>query len=259
MTEVIPDLPDSGWPIDTGCCSEFEQYDPKIQERAKALAGQTMRMLTAYRVGGPPVTVRPCRAPRATASGWYATDSGFMPVLLAGSWVNMVCCGVSSCGCSEVPTVVLPGPVGRVDQVKIDGQVVPASAYRVDDGRLLVRTDGQQWPLCQDMVKPDTQAGTFSVTYLKGISVDGLGAYAAGILACEYAKACSGAKCRLPSGVETISRQGITMTLTPGAFPNGRTGIREVDAYLAYWNPYSVKAPSTVWSPDLTSVRHAGA
>lgn len=49
------------WPIDLACSAEeWARYSESVQERAKALAVQTIRRLTGYRVGGCPVKVRPC-------------------------------------------------------------------------------------------------------------------------------------------------------------------------------------------------------
>jgi hypothetical protein len=64
-----------------------------------------------------------------------------------------------------------------------------------------------------------------------------------------------GQKCALPAGVTSITRQGVTMDILPGAFPGNRTGIREVDVYVQRWNPNALKAPTTVWSPDFHHTR----
>lgn len=234
---VVLPLPDQCWPVDEGCCAEFHTYPVTVRNRAKALATQTLRMLTGYRVGGCAVTVTPrvfCRV-----HGWWPA-SPFWPVVnTSGAWVN------NGCVCGTFDRLTLPGPIGRVDEIKVDGVTLVNTAYEVVDGRHLVHTDSQPWPADLDTVQ---------VTYLRGIPVDGLGAYAAGVLACEYAKACSGAKCRLPAGVTEVVRQGVAYTLATGAFPDGRTGIREVDAYLMRWNPNGLRADSTVWTPDTPSV-----
>lgn len=226
-----------------------------MQDRAKALAAQTMRALTAYRVGGCPVTVRPCKRGCVEGSAhWLWTGVTFRPVAWGGQWVNSCGCN-STCSCGPLEEMALPAPVGRVDRVLVDGQPLPVTAYRVDNGNRLVRLDGGLWPVCQNMDKPDTEVGTMSVTYLNAYAVDGLGAYAAGVLACEYAKACAGAKCRLPSGVTDIARRGISMTITTGLFPDGVTGIREVDAYILRWNPNGLRMAPRVWSPDQRPIR----
>lgn len=255
---VLPDLPDYCWPIDSGCCLELETYPAEVQARAIALATQTLRMLTGYRVGGCPITVRPCRKECMTY-GYY--DGGafvpWTPALTAsGTWLNIPCgCGQMVCGCNEVCEIQLPGLVGAVTSVYVDGALVPPNAYRVDNGNLLVRLDGECWPDCQDMEAGPQEAGAFAVTYTAGIPVDGLGAYAAGVLACEFAKACSGGQCRLPSGVTSVARQGISFEIAAGAFSDGLTGIREVDAYVQAYNPNHLLRPAIVWTPDTLDYR----
>lgn len=272
MSVTIPDLPDYCWPVDWACNQEF--YDDliateggqAIAARAEALAAQTLRMLTGYKVGSCPISVRPCQrrcvpsswlvAP-AASSGSFAGYAGwtFRPYVQDGRWLNACGCKTDDCGCGNVPEVVLPGPVGAVTSVMLDGATLSPTAYRVDNGNRLVRTDGGTWPTCQDMAAAPDAEGSFVVTYVQGAAVDGLGAYAAGLLAVEYAKACTGGKCRLPSGVSEIARQGITLTLTTGSFPTGYTGIREVDAFLQFWNPYGVRSFAEVFSPDVPTAR----
>jgi hypothetical protein len=140
--------------------------------------------------------------------------------------------------------------------VQVGAAIVDPADYRVDGSRLVWTGSGDcPWPVCQDMAAAAGDPGTFAVTYLNANPVDALGAYAAGVMAMEYAKACTSGKCRLPSGVTAIARQGVTFDITSGAFPGGLTGIREVDAYLALWNPEPIRQAPQVWSPDLASPR----
>jgi hypothetical protein len=137
-----------------------------------------------------------------------------------------------------------------VDAVKVDGQqVTDFVTYR--DRIVWAGTGDCPWPFCQDLTLPDTEVGTMSVTYLNSYPVDGLGAYAAGVLAYEYAQACQGNHCRLPTNVTQVTRQGVSMTIEAGAFPNGFTGIREVDAFIALWNPNGRRQVTGVWAPGL--------
>ncbi len=250
---------DCEWTLDEGCLGpSWTALDPALKARATSLAVDTLRRLTAYRVGGCPITVRPTRAGCCfiPSNGFEPTGSFAPGVNVAGQWVN-------NCGCHQRLSqneVSLPPPVGRVDAVRIDGFPVSVGNYRVDDGHILVWTGPglAPWNLSQDVNLSDTQAGTFSVTYLKAHPVGSAGRYAAAVLANEFAKACSGQKCRLPPGVTTVARQGITMEIASGAFPGGLTGIREVDAFVALWNPRGADQPSRVWSPDLYSARRVG-
>ena len=242
------------WPLDLSCCTEFASYDQATQERAAALAGATLHMLTARRVGGCPVQVRPCRTICEGSALSFYGGSWFSPMNWNGTWFNCTC-GQQTCGCGALCQLELPQPIGAVTEVRVDGVVLDPSTYRVDDGKWLIRLDDECWPDCQDLSKEPDQPGTFAVTYLRGIPVDSLGEYAAGLLACEFAKACSGGKCRLPSGVTNIVRQGISMTINSGAFPDGLTGIREVDAYVAFYNPQHRTQQTSIWTPDVPLVR----
>ena len=106
------------------------------------------------------------------------------------------------------------------------------------------------------MDRPLGEICTLGITYVPGIRPGPAGECAAGVLACEFSKACAGGKCRLPSSVTGLTRQGVSFTMTTEMFPGGMTGIREVDAYLTTVNPNQLKVPSTVWSPDLPTSGH---
>lgn len=246
------------WPIDESCLPvEWESIDPEIQDRSIAFASATLHRLTGYRVGGCPVTVRPCRQSCTNTavlpSYWYA-GGHFLPHVTAGGvWINSCGC-TTDCSCEQLCEVTLPPPVGEVQKVMVDG--VEVTDYVLYGNKVTWAGAGDcPWPVCQNLALPDTEAGTFSITYLNSWPVDGLGAYAAGILASEFAAACRGGKCRLPATVTTVSRAGITYDVTAGTFPNGTTGIREVDAFIGLWNPDALRQQTRVWSPDLHSPR----
>jgi len=199
------------------------------------------------------VTVLPYGAPYPFGS-W----SWFSPwVDASGAWRNGCGCPITDCSCTQLCEVTLPSPVGEVYEVKVDGAVIPETDYKMYGERLTWVGSGDcAWPVCQDLTQPDTEDNTFSVTYLNSYPVDGLGAYAAGVLAWEYAQACTDGVCRLPAGVTAVTRQGVTYDVAAGAFPDGFTGIREVDAYISLWNPRGIQREASVWSPDLPRVRH---
>lgn len=257
MSVSIPEYAGCPWPMDPACqTAEWEGFTPEVRTRALALASSTLNRLTAYRVSNCPVTVRPTNSGHPCCYVPGTDLSAFHPgVRLDGRWVN-------NCGCSaETCTITLPRPVGVVYEVKVDGAVLPASDYYVDGHRIIWRGDGAcPWPTSQDIALPDTEPGTLSVTYLNAAPVDSMGAYAVGLLAIEFAKACTGGKCGLPKGVTGIVRAGVTFEINPGLFAEGFTGIREVDAFIMLWNPDGGKrrGASRVWSPDLKSMGVTG-
>jgi hypothetical protein len=282
--EAIPAMPTYCWPVNWACDMEFyteltTMEDPEnpgvtipnpegiaVAEWAESLAAQTMRMLTGYKVGGCPVVLRPC-TPRCIPGSWlvapgmtsnWAGYSGwtFSPYIgNGGQWLNACGCkSTDSCSCVTVQEVILPKSTGFIREVSIDGAVLDPSAYRVDNGNRLVRTDGGTWPACQDM-NLDGGEGTFIVIYQEGAEVDALGAWAAGRLASEFARSCTGGACQLPPNVVTVTRSGVTMELAAADFPTGRTGLREVDLYVQNWNPYGMRSEAEVFSIDVPTGR----
>lgn len=265
------------WPRpDTSCCSRLEPDDPTAEQTAQIermlhVATEIIWRLSGKQFGSCPVTVRPCRQTCANGPTYgYWSGSEWMPILQGGVWYNQRCdrCAPSGCSCAELCEVDLPGPVAEIIQVKLNGLVLDPTEYRVDNTRKLVRTSVTVseagalgcWPTCQDLSSPDTEEGTFSVRYRPGSAVPQGGLWAAGLLACQLLKACDGdAECALPASAQRITRQGVTVELTPvlinreaGGFA---TGIPEVDLWLETVNPYKAKLPSRVFSVDRPAPR----
>jgi hypothetical protein len=224
-----------------------------VADRANALG---------YRLSLCPITIRPC-AVRCSPQTWYVAPvssgnyagapqgSALSPYVSGGQWFNGCGCTSSAdCSCSSLCEIVFPSTIGSIVSVWMDGALVEKSSFRVDNGNRLVRVDGECWPACQDMAINDPAEGGLWVTYYPGIAPNDLFRYAAGVLAVEFYKACSGKDCRLPSGVTNITRAGISMELSPGTFPGGMTGIPEVDAIIRIYNPYGLKSPARALSPD---------
>lgn len=261
LQEDIPAPRAECWPVSWACAQEFADSLPETTRAfAEAMAAQVLRTLTGYRVGGCAVTVRPC-SERCRTGGYLSAPVspgdwagayggwGFNPYVGPGGvWLNACGCKNDSCSCTKVEEVILPGVVGRIDEVGVDGQVLPREAYRVDDFNRLTRIDGGQWPSCQDMDSRIGEPGAFWVTYLNGAPVDGVGAYVAGLLAVEFAKSCQGAACALPSNVTSVTRGGVTMQLDAEQFAGG-TGLQVVDQYVQMWNPYRTQK-ADVFLPD---------
>ena len=240
------------WEPNFDCCPEFADLDPGLQLRAKSLAWSTIRYLTGGRVGNCPINIRPCLRPEPCSS---CGDGWLNPVVdSSGNWVNCARRD-GTCSCCDMCEIVMPGNVAEVTQVRLDGYTLDRQLFRIDNGNRLVRMDGMCWPSCQNLGAPAGSIGTFDITYIPGIYPTEAGLWAAGVLACEFAKACSGEKCRLPANVTTISRQGVSMDIGGGMFEDG-TGIREVDAYIESVNPHKLKTPPKVWSPDIEAPRH---
>lgn len=234
------------------CDDEWAGLDPGLQERAEALAWSSMRTLTAGQIGSCPVLMRPCDRDVHCACqddcGYPTPASPQNPMIADGHWWYV---DQSRCDACAVCEVVLPGKIADVKRVSINGVwYLPAdNIWRIDNHNRVVRTDGSCWPKWQNLKLPLTQDKTFGVEYVPGRKPGLDGLWATATLASEFARACSGGKCRLPSNVTSIARQGVNMTFSEGYFENG-TGIREVDAYVYSVNPNRLKVPPRIWSPD---------
>lgn len=251
-------MPACGWEI-TGCgCGVdcWDRYRPEVQERAAALAVNLMWAATGRRYGPCEVTVQPCNPrPREPLYQVYPViwDWVGTAVLDGGRWYNRC---RRTC-CDDWCSVALAGPTTTdgVVSVAVAGDVIPPAAYVIMNRYLLVRVDGECWPTCTSARRqspPD-----FEVTYLRGLPVPPAVQAAVNTLACEYAKACTGADCRLPTNLSRLSRQGVEVTMaeTPEYGDMIRTGIPEVDAVIAADNPGRRTSPPLILSPDTPPAR----
>lgn len=248
------------WPLDLTCVAGWDGYTAEQQARATTLATFVLDALTGNQFAQCPVTVRPCGDGCKSPSGYYTWPAAapaaaapgvwMAPYVLNGVWLNCSCGG--GCSCAPACRVNLGRPVAAVTEVKVDGLVLDPSAY-VLTGPWLARTDGGPcWPSCQDPAVPDTEDGTFSVTYQPGRALPTAGQIAAGMLAGEFAKACAGAACGLPAQVASLTRQGVDVQFVSPTdlLTGGRTGIREVDLFIEAVNPNGLRRRPRVTSPD---------
>lgn len=238
-------------------------------ERSEAYGWALLASLTAYRIAVCPAAVRPCAARcldgggmltfpvSGGAAGALGGNAGaFSPHISGGKWFNSCGCRKSGdCSCAALSEVLLPGPVGGVVSVVVDGITLPPTSYRVDNGNRLVRLNGEQWPACQDQSLPANAVGAFVVTYYRGSAPSTMTKHAAGLLAAEFYQACAGSDCRLPDNVTSIARQGVSYELEPSDFPDGVTGIRAVDALIRIYNPHKRKGVTRIASPDAPIAR----
>ena len=256
--------PCENWPVYWVC--DMNTYTPELTGYAVSAATRILWSLSGRRFGLCSATLRPCAddcrgASQYPFSGSWEWRTGYamppwdfyrLPYCSGG-------CG-QSCSCAHVSEIRLPSPVDSVTAVKVDGAVLSAGAYRLDNNRLLVRTDGSRWPRCNNLSKGDDQPGTWSVTALFGEDVPDSGRLAMGELACEIAKAGTGVDCRLPPGVTQLVRQGVTIQYPDigQLLKDGRTGLYLVDLFLTSENPHGLKQRARVYDVDRVAPRRAG-
>lgn len=253
--------PPCNFDVDVTCCDGWDTYDPELQTNASEYGAYVMWAATGRRYGTCTRVARPCgRSCNMTSNGFYWSEGAWLPYILDGVWRNCWCgCNGSfgCCTCSATCQVYLNGPVYSVSAVSVDGIAIPASSWRVDNGKWLVRTDGECWPDCQNY-DVDSGTGTFFVTYQQGLAVPSVVARAAGELACEWAKACLGQPCRLPQRVQSVTRQGVSVSMVPPELllSNGLTGIETVDQIIRSINPYGLASRMRIASPDAPVTRY---
>lgn len=260
-------------------CSSLSGLSPEMQVIVQNAAISYLWNWTRRQFGTCPVTIRPCREEclgswtTYRGRGWPTTNlpwfEGFPgplnPALIGGQWFNLPCgggCSGDKCSCNYVPTVdLLMGPVASIDSVVIGGEVLDPLSYRLDNYRYLVRTDGGDWPVCQDMVQDPTVIGsdTFQVTYQIGVAVPSGGQLAAGILACQMAKAACGDKnCQLPQRIQQITRQQVQTTVLDSygsMYEYGTTGLWVVDSWVSSIMASNRQTGLRISSPDSRRTR----
>lgn len=250
-------------------CASLAGLGADVAALVEQAAQEYLWRWTGRRFGTCSLTVRPCREECYGGStyrgpGWFTMGLPYFgqpgggvlnPALIGGAWFNRPCGDCAGrCACSEVQGVTLGGPVVSVESVLLSGVELAPNAYRVDNNVELVRLDGGRWPACQDMTAALGEADTFGVTYTHGIAVPAGGQLAAGVLACQLAKAvCGDRACRLPQNVATVSRQGVTITLLQSnetMYDHGTTGLWAVDSWVASVNS-TKHTGGRVYSPDI--------
>jgi len=280
FTNSIPGLP-CNFEVDTSCCEDWDTYPLALQTAAAEYGALSVWAATGRRFGACARTVRPCGKDCEGSYGWgngfYWADGVWFPYILNGVWRNSWCGSGGGCNCCRPWNQVwLTPPVSGIIEVKFsDGTILDPATYRVDNWEWLVRqgpnlsvdpitaTDGglphhndYNHPVSGPLA-PTDQHYVWEVSYLWGLPVPSVLQRAAGELACEWAKNCTGAACRLPQRVTSIARQGVTVSLVDvdQLLMNGLTGLTTVDSIIQRFNPSRLASRMSVASPDLPVIR----
>ena len=224
----------------------WDGYDPNIQANADALAWEALHYLTGGRVGNSAVRLRPCAA--------RCSDGAWEPQMRNGEWYNVICQHTpTDCSCAALATLNVPTEVAEILTIWDDGASLTEGAdwLGYNGYTKLVRLGGSDWPTCQDYTVAYNAAGALTIEYVPGVYPSSVGLVAAGTMASEFAKALTGGKCKLPSAITSLTRNGISLDYQEGYFPNNVTGMIVVDTYVSSLNPNSLRQSPVVWSPDL--------
>ena len=245
------------------CCDGFDTATTEEQDAAIWGASEILFQISNRVYSGEcsAENVRPCNQ-GCGCWGLWSEGIGFVWEWdrTAARWS----CEGKTCGCSPTSDVVLSGvPIREITEVLIDGVPLDPDEYALMEPNRLVRmrdvTDPKRrlvWPGCQIMDLPETEPGTFAISYTYGADPPQSGRAAAAALACELFKACGGetGECALPENVTRVVREGLTMEsvgLAAGAIKAGTTGILDIDAFVGIFAGYGSSGRSSVWSPDL--------
>lgn len=244
MLPALPDpLPD---PSDPAYAAVLEQ------ERAVQIAVDILWGLSGRQFGVQQSRVRPCRED-GFRERHATTDYGVTSYTLSWEgdlgWMNVSCgCWGGSCRLSGPRAVHLVGsPISGIIEVEVNGATLDPSEYTLEDD-VLYRV-GKAWPR-QDLGRPLGEINTWAVTYQFGLPVPPAAVKLTGVLAKEFLSAfVTDSKCRLPRNVAASSRNGVSYReYDPQViYANGKTGIPEIDMWLATVNPYHLmEAPSVI-------------
>lgn len=258
------------WEPDLTCLPSGWNPNPAnwtaAQQTSLQVAQSILTRCTAGKIGLCEITLRPCR-PRCSMQYGFGCGNGvgagnlgvgWAPVLWGGRVYNVSCGCSGPCGCGPICEIALPGRVHSVTEVKMDGAVVPSNQYTVQNKRYLVKLGSATgpatpcWPECQRLDLPDTEPGTWSVTYLRGTEPDAAARRMFTIFAGELSASCEKRACRLPQRITNVVRDGVTYSILddPTLFDKCRTGLPEVDMWLAAINPTGTRSGLKVMSPD---------
>src|ERR1019366_6297649 len=171
-------------PQKTGALVLNQDQIAGILAESAAAATEVLYSLTGKTLTGicGPVTIRPLARPADVDNRpWLGNGASWGTGGAFGSmvWYGIGASGVvSHFGVSSLPVIILPDyPVNQILQVLIDGTVIPQTEWELRDHRELVRirptassvpTARFGWPTAQIEDLPDTEIGTFSVTYTFG-------------------------------------------------------------------------------------------
>lgn len=229
-----------------------------IREAAIAYATTIVWAGTGRQFGLCEVTVRPCGwRDCGTGIEWFGSiwqGSTWVPYLWEGQWYNAWCGCTGLCSCIPDCSVRLQGPVNSIVEVTIDGVVVDPATYFVYDQQWLTRVkDNDCWPQCSDLNLAPGEG--WEVTYTRGRPVPPELIQAVGILAWQWILSCQGDEsCRITNQrIIAMSRQGTDFQfVSPSEMLQfGWTGVAEVDQLISAYNPYGLKAPLLVFSPEI--------
>jgi hypothetical protein len=218
------------WPVDAESCG-LADLDPEnpVFTAAVQTASSIMTRLSAFTIGVCETEIRPLN----------------------------LCpeCRTWCCGGTDAIYLVGPNamPVWDVIQVRLGPTPYPETSWRFDrDSRMLYRVPPDVWPTKDEKWSNAGEGEAFVVDAEIGTPPDAWALDVAARLVKELYLSCTGAKCRLPSNVTSVTGQGITVRLRDEEV---NTFIPELGAWKHAVNPHDARLPAAVFSPDVSAAR----
>lgn len=162
------------------------------------------------------------------------------------------------CGGADAIRIVGPLsiPVWDVTRVRLGAAEYDDDTWRFDrETRMLYRVPPERWPTRDEKWSNAGEGDAFVVDVEIGTPPDAWALDVASRLTKELYLSCTGAKCRLPSNVTSVTSQGITVRLRDFEI---NTFIPELGAWVNSVNPHGARLPAAVFSPDIAP-SHRGA
>ena len=177
MTEPAAEPLPAGWaPNVDALGAQWSGLPAEARSGALLAAVRTLWALSGRRFGTIELTLAPYILPPHV--GWYDGTRHRVTLNAARGYATG---GLTAC--APARTFRLPGPVVSVAEVVVDAVVLPADAWALDPDGTLVRVDGGDWPVAQDVYAP-----RWVVRYVRGIPADGPANTAAALYALELAR-----------------------------------------------------------------------
>lgn len=155
-----------------------------------------------------------------------------------------------------IDRIDLGGNVISVDEILVDGEVLDPATYGLYGNRTLVRFDDADglrlfWPCCQRIAAPNTEVGTWQLTYQVGQMPPQSGRDAAYAWSLERGKRFDQHAEHFPAHTTRAESQGIALTIEePAQLASGLIGIPEVDEFIESVNPARTMRRAQVYDPE---------
>lgn len=118
------------------CLSKIAGKEALFQSAVNS-AAEILYALSGRQFGLCEISLRPCRRACTEGSGYGGTP--WTPKLVDGEWMNLKCGACKTdCSCTEVCDFVLPARAYDIIEINLNGEILPPTAYRIDNQRRLV-------------------------------------------------------------------------------------------------------------------------